>query len=101
MTREQGILQRCGQELFEDQTMVRNFLKIFAEGGFWLLQHAHAECADDQLRGSNERGGSMLTAQVFTTVASAKLDRVPRPTDLLFRFVNLCFIHPLTFGENR
>ena len=59
MTREQGILHRCGQELFEDQTMVRNCLKIFVEGVFWWMQYAHAELQDDNLRRSNERGNRL------------------------------------------
>ena len=53
--------------------MVTNILKIFREGGFWLLLHAHTEFEDDTLRMSKERGSCMLTKQVFTGVARAKL----------------------------
>ena len=55
------------------QAMLKKCLKIMAEGGFWLLQHAHAEFADNQLRGSNERRGSMLSSQVFEFVVKAHL----------------------------
>ena len=45
-------------------------LTVISEGGFWLLPHAHAEFAQEQVRASNEQSESVLMFEVFKFVTT-------------------------------